>query len=157
MINNDWDIANNHIKQWKKTGDTVVFTNGCFDIIHRGHIEILSAAKKKGNRLVVGLNGDQSVTRLKGNDRPLQPFKDRAMILDAIESVDMVVSFEEDTPAEIILHFLPDILVKGGDYNTDTIVGADTVIANGGTVEIIPLIPKKSTTALLDRIIKSTK
>ena len=105
----------------------------------------------------MGLNGDQSVTRLKGNDRPLQPFKDRAMILDAIESVDMVVGFEEDTPAEIILHFLPDILVKGGDYTTDTIVGADTVIANGGTVEIIPLIPEKSTTALLDRIIKSTK
>ena len=157
MIINDWDIANNYIKQWKKTGDTVVFTNGCFDIFHRGHIEILSAAKEKGNRLVVGLNGDQSVTRLKGNDRPLQPFEDRAVILDAIESVDMVVGFEEDTPAEIILHFLPDILVKGGDYTTDTIVGADTVIANGGTVEIIPLIPEKSTTALLDWIIKSTK
>ena len=157
MIINDWDIANNYIKQWKNTGDTVVFTNGCFDIIHRGHIEILSAAKEKGNHLVVGLNGDQSVTRLKGNDRPLQPFEDRAMILDAIESVDMVVGFEENTPAKIILHFLPDILVKGGDYTTDTIVGADTVIANGGTVEIIPLIPEKSTTALLDRIIKSTK
>ena len=157
MIITDWDIANNQINQWKEAGCTIVFTNGCFDIIHRGHIEILSAAKKKGNHLVVGLNGDQSVTRLKGNDRPLPPFKDRAMILDAIESVDMVVSFEEDTPAEIILHFLPDILVKGGDYNTDTIVGADTVIANGGTVEIIPLIPEKSTTALLDRIIKSTK
>ena len=157
MIINDWDIANNYIKQWKKTGDTVVFTNGCFDIIHRGHIEILSAAKEKGNHLVVGLNGDQSVTRLKGNDRPLQPFEDRAMILDAIESVDMVVGFEENTPAKIILHFLPDILVKGGDYTTDTIVGADTVIANGGTVEIIPLIPEKSTTALLDWIIKSTK
>ena len=157
MIINDWDIANNYIKQWKNTGDTVVFTNGCFDIIHRGHIEILSAAKEKGNHLVVGLNGDQSVTRLKGNDRPLQPFEDRAMILDAIESVDMVVGFEEDTPAKIILHFLPDILVKGGDYTTDTIVGADTVIANGGTVEIIPLIPEKSTTALLDSIIKSTK
>ena len=157
MIINDWDIANNYIKQWKKTGDTVVFTNGCFDIIHRGHIEILSAAKEKGNHLVVGLNGDQSVTRLKGNDRPLQPFEDRAMILDAIESVDMVVGFEENTPAKIILHFLPDILVKGGDYTTDTIVGADTVIANGGTVEIIPLIPEKSTTALLDWIIKSKK
>ena len=157
MIINDWDIANNYIKQWKNTGDTVVFTNGCFDIIHRGHIEILSAAKEKGNHLVVGLNGDQSVTRLKGNDRPLQPFEDRAMILDAIESVDMVVGFEEETPAKIILHFLPDILVKGGDYTTDTIVGADTVIANGGTVEIIPLIPEKSTTALLDWIIKSAK
>ena len=157
MIITDCNIANSHIIQWKEAGFTIVFTNGCFDIIHRGHIEILSAAKKRGNRLVVGLNGDQSVTRLKGNDRPLQPFKDRAMILDAIESVDMVVSFEEDTPAEIIIYFLPDILVQGGDYNTDTIVGADTVIANGGTVEIIPLIPEKSTTALLDRIIKSTE
>ena len=156
MIITDWDIANNQISKWKEAGCTIVFTNGCFDIIHRGHIELLSAAKEKGDRLVVGLNGDQSVKRLKGNDRPLQPLKDRAMILDAIESVDMVVCFEEDTPAEIILHFLPDVLVKGGDYTTDTIVGADTVIANGGTVETIPLIPEKSTTALLDRIIKST-
>ena len=157
MIITDWDIANNQINQWKEAGCTIVFTNGCFDIIHRGHIEILSAAKEKGDRLVVGLNSDQSVNRLKGNDRPLQPFEDRAMILDAIESVDMVVGFEEDTPAEIILHFLPDVLVKGGDYTTGTIVGADTVIANGGTVETIPLIPEKSTTALLDRIIKSTE
>ena len=157
MIITDWDIANNQVNQWKEAGCTIVFTNGCFDIIHRGHIELLSAAKKKGDRLIVGLNSDQSVKRLKGNDRPLQPVEDRAMILDAIESVDMVVGFEEDTPAEIILHFLPDILVKGGDYTTDTIVGADTVIANGGTVEIIPLIPEKSTTALLDWIIKSTK
>ena len=157
MIITDWDIANNQVNQWKEAGCTIVFTNGCFDIIHRGHIELLSAAKKKGDRLIVGLNGDQSVKRLKGNDRPLQSAEDRAMILDAIESVDMVVGFEEDTPAEIILHFLPDVLVKGGDYTTDTIVGADTVIANGGTVETIPLIPEKSTTALLDRIIKSTE
>ena len=155
MIINDWDIANNHIRQWKKTGDTVVFTNGCFDIIHRGHIEILSAAKEKGDRLVVGLNGDQSVQRLKGHDRPLQPFDDRATILDALEAVDMVIGFEEDTPAEIISELLPDILVKGGDYNTNTIVGADTVIANGGIVETIPLVPEKSTTKLVDRIIKS--
>ena len=157
MIITDQDIANNQINQWREAGCTIVFTNGCFDIIHRGHIELLSAAKEKGDRLVVGLNGDQSVKRLKGNDRPLQPVEDRAMILDAIESVDMVVGFEEDTPAEMILHFLPDVLVKGGDYTTDTIVGADTVIANGGTVETIPLILEKSTTAILDRIIKSTK
>ena len=157
MIITDWDIANNQINQWKEAGCTIVFTNGCFDIIHRGHIELLSAAKEKGDRLVVGLNGDQSVKRLKGNDRPLQPVEDRAMILDAIESVDMVVGFEEDTPAEMILHFLPDVLLKGGDYTIDTIVGADTVITNGGTVETIPLIPEKSTTALLDRIIKSTE
>ena len=157
MIIIDWDLANNQINQWKEAGCTIVFTNGCFDIIHRGHIEILSAAKEKGDRLVVGLNGDRSVNRIKGNDRPLQPFEDRAMILDAIESVDMVVGFEEDTPAEMILHFLPDVLLKGGDYTIDTIVGADTVITNGGTVETIPLIPEKSTTALLDRIIKSTE
>ena len=157
MIITDWDIANNQIDHWKEAGSTIVFTNGCFDIIHRGHIELLSAAKKKGDRLVVGLNGDQSVKRLKGNDRPLQSVEDRAMILDAIESVDMVVGFEEDTPAEMILHFLPDVLLKGGDYTIDTIVGADTVITNGGTVETIPLIPEKSTTALLDRIIKSTE
>ena len=157
MIITDWDIANNQIDHWKEAGSTIVFTNGCFDIIHRGHIELLSAAKEKGDRLVVGLNGDQSVKRLKGNDRPLQSVEDRAMILDAIKSVDMVVSFEEDTPEKIILHFLPAILVKGGDYTTDTIVGADTVIANGGTVETIPLIPKKSTTALLDQINKSKK
>ena len=98
MIITDWDIANNQIDHWKEAGSTIVFTNGCFDIIHRGHIELLSAAKKKGDRLVVGLNGDQSVKRLKGNDRPLQSVEDRAMILDAIKSVDMVVSFEEDTP-----------------------------------------------------------
>ena len=157
MIITDWDLANNQINQWKEAGCTIVFTNGCFDIIHRGHIELLSAAKEKGDRLVVGLNGEQSVKRLKGNDRPIQPVEDRAMILDAIESVDMVVGFEEDTPAEMILHFLPDVLLKGGDYTIDTIVGADTVITNGGTVETIPLIPEKSTTALLDRIIKSTE
>jgi D-beta-D-heptose 7-phosphate kinase/D-beta-D-heptose 1-phosphate adenosyltransferase len=157
VIITDWDLANNQINQWKEAGCTIVFTNGCFDIIHRGHIELLSAAKEKGDRLVVGLNGDQSVKRLKGNDRPIQPVEDRAMILDAIESVDMVVGFEEDTPAEMILHFLPDVLLKGGDYTIDTIVGADTVITNGGTVETIPLIPEKSTTALLDRIIKSTE
>ena len=157
MIITDWDIANNQIDHWKEAGSTIVFTNGCFDIIHRGHIELLSAAKKKGDRLVVGLNGDQSVKRLKGNDRPLQSVEDRAMILDAIESVDMVVGFEEHTPAEMILHYLPHVLLKGGDYTIDTIVGADTVITNGGTVETIPLIPEKSTTALLDRIIKSTE
>tara|TARA_B100000378_G_C17884670_1_gene356878 strand:+ start:204 stop:668 length:465 start_codon:yes stop_codon:yes gene_type:complete len=154
MIIDDWDLANSHINEWKEIGYTIVFTNGCFDILHRGHIEILFAAKKKGDRLVVGLNGDQSVQRLKGHNRPLQPFDDRAIILDALEVVDMVVGFEEDTPAEIISKILPNILVKGGDYTTNTIVGADTVIANGGTVETIPLVLGKSTTKLVDQIIK---
>jgi D-beta-D-heptose 7-phosphate kinase/D-beta-D-heptose 1-phosphate adenosyltransferase len=155
MIIDDWDLANSHINEWKEIGYTIVFTNGCFDILHRGHIEILFAAKKKGDRLVVALNSDQSVQRLKGHDRPLQPFDDRAIILDALEVVDMVVGFEEDTPVEIISKILPNILVKGGDYTTNTIVGADTVIANGGTVETIPLVPGKSTTKLVDQIIKS--
>tara|TARA_B100000678_G_C18094055_1_gene455963 strand:+ start:395 stop:865 length:471 start_codon:yes stop_codon:yes gene_type:complete len=155
MIIDDWDLANSHINEWKELGYTIVFTNGCFDILHRGHIEILFAAKKKGDRLVVGLNSDQSVQRLKGHDRPLQPFDDRAIILDALEVVDMVVGFEEDTPVEIISKILPNILVKGGDYTTNTIVGADTVIANGGTVETIPLVLGKSTTKLVDQIIKS--
>ena len=155
MIIDDWDLANSHINEWKEIGYTIVFTNGCFDILHRGHIKILFAAKKKGDRLVVGLNGDQSVQRLKGHDRPLQPFDDRAIILDALEVVDMVVGFEEDTPVEIISKILPNILVKGGDYTTNAIVGADTVIANGGIVETIPLVPEKSTTKLVDRIIKS--
>tara|TARA_Y100001947_G_scaffold133611_1_gene120453 strand:- start:16 stop:486 length:471 start_codon:yes stop_codon:yes gene_type:complete len=155
MIIDDWDLANSLINEWKEIGYTIVFTNGCFDILHRGHIEILFAAKKKGDRLVVGLNSDQSVQRLKGHDRPLQPFDDRAIILDALEVVDMVVGFEEDTPVEIISKILPNILVKGGDYTTNTIVGADTVIANGGTVETIPLVLGKSTTKLVDQIIKS--
>ena len=155
MIIDDWDLANSHINEWKEIGYTIVFTNGCFDILHRGHIEILFAAKKKGDRLVVGLNGDQSVQRLKGHNRPLQPFDDRAIILDALEVVDMVVGFEEDTPAEIISKILPNTLVKGGDYTTNTIVRADTVIANGGTVETIPLVLGKSTTKLVDQIIKS--
>ena len=154
MIIDDWDIANSHINEWKELGYTIVFTNGCFDILHRGHIKILFAAKKKGDRLVVGLNGDQSVQRLKGHNRPLQPFDDRAIILDALEVVDMVVGFEEDTPAEIISKILPNILGKGGDYTTNAIVGADTVIANGGTVETIPLVLGKSTTKLVDQIIK---
>jgi len=154
MIIDDWDLANSHINEWKELGYTIVFTNGCFDILHRGHIKILFAAKKKGDRLVVGLNGDQSVQRLKGHNRPLQPFDDRAIILDALEVVDMVVGFEEDTPAEIISKILPNILVKGGDYTTNAIVGADTVIANGGTVETIPLVLGKSTTKLVDQIIK---
>jgi len=155
MIIDDWDLANSHINEWKELGYTIVFTNGCFDILHRGHIEILFAAKKKGDRLVVGLNGDQSVQRLKGHGRPLQPFDDRAIILDALEVVDMVVGFAEDTPAEIISKILPNILVKGGDYTTNSLVGADTVIANGGTVETIPLVLGKSTTKLVDQIIKS--
>ena len=154
MIIDDWDLANSYINEWKELGYTIVFTNGCFDILHRGHIKILFAAKKKGDRLVVGLNGDQSVQRLKGHDRPLQPFDDRAIILDALEVVDMVVGFEEDTPVEIISKILPNILVKGGDYTTNAIVGADTVIANGGTVETIPLVLGKSTTKLVDQIIK---
>jgi len=130
-------------------GLTVVFTNGCFDILHPGHLEILEKASDMGDILVVGLNTDSSVERLKGSGRPVQPLESRASVLSCIRFVDCVVPFEEDTPLELVRLLLPDVLVKGGDYSTDTVVGADTVLANGGRVCIVPLLPGFSTTSLI--------
>ena len=152
MIAHSWEIAITQSNKWKDSGDTIVFTNGCYDLIHPGHIDLLSKAKSKGDKLIVGLNSDRSVKQLKGNDRPIQNFDDRLIILDAINSVDMVVGFDEDTPEIIIKELLPNVLVKGGDYSINSIVGADIVISNGGTVEVIDLIPGKSTSSLIDQI-----
>lgn len=129
----------------------VVFTNGCFDVLHRGHAEYLAAARRMGDALVVGLNADASVRRLKGEGRPVNPVGDRAYLLAALESVDAVVLFEEDTPLRLIRALLPDVLVKGGDYRADEIVGAEDVIAAGGRVEVAALVPGRSTTAILER------
>lgn len=131
--------------------DTVVFTNGCFDILHRGHVEYLHAARSLGDRLVVGLNTDHSVRRLKGPKRPVNPQDDRALVIGALAAVDAVVLFEEDTPLRLIQRLLPDVLVKGGDYSRDTIVGAAEVEAAGGRVEVVPLVPGRSTTGILQR------
>jgi D-beta-D-heptose 7-phosphate kinase/D-beta-D-heptose 1-phosphate adenosyltransferase len=129
----------------------LVFTNGCFDILHRGHVEALARARELGDRLVVGLNSDDSVRRLKGAGRPLQPEIDRAACLAGLQSVDGVVVFDEDTPAELIEELQPDVLVKGGDYTPEQVVGRDTVEARGGVVVIIPLIQGRSTTDILER------
>lgn len=134
-----------------RTG-TLVFTNGCFDVLHRGHVEYLAAARGLGDVLVVGLNADASVHRLKGPGRPLNPLDDRAIVLAALECVDIVTPFEEDTPRELIAALLPDVLVKGGDYAPETVVGRDEVERAGGRVVIVPLLPGRSTTATIARM-----
>jgi rfaE bifunctional protein nucleotidyltransferase chain/domain len=131
----------------------LVFTNGVFDVLHRGHVDYLARARALGDLLVVGVNTDASVRRLgKGDDRPVNPQDDRAYVLAGLQSVDYVTLFDEDTPRELIAALLPDVLVKGGDYTRDTIVGADEVEAAGGRVETIPLVPGRSTTSILQRV-----
>jgi rfaE bifunctional protein nucleotidyltransferase chain/domain len=129
----------------------VVFTNGVFDILHRGHVEYLDFARRLGDALVVGLNTDDSVRRLKGPERPLNREDDRALVLAALAAVDAVVLFGEDTPHRLITALLPDVLVKGGDYRAEDIVGAPEVIAAGGRVVVAPLVAGRSTTNLLER------
>jgi D-beta-D-heptose 7-phosphate kinase/D-beta-D-heptose 1-phosphate adenosyltransferase len=136
----------------RKDGDRIVFTNGCFDLIHPGHVRYLRAARRLGDALVVGINSDASVRRLeKGPGRPLVPERDRAEVMAALEMVDYVTIFDEDTPYELIRVAQPDVLVKGGDWSLDRIVGADLVRARGGNVKSLPLAPGYSTTALLER------
>jgi len=131
----------------------LVFTNGCFDILHRGHVTYLGQARALGAALVVGVNSDASVKRLgKGDDRPVNTQDDRMAVLAALESVSLVVPFDEDTPLELILAGRPDVLVKGGDWTPDRIVGAKEVLGWGGTVHSIPFIHQRSTTALLNKI-----
>lgn len=154
MIANNWDEAKNQADGWKLSGQKIVFTNGCFDILHRGHVEYLTEAKACGDKLVTALNSDSSVRGLKGDPRPIQSQEDRAVILDALESVDLVVIFDQETPAEIIKTLLPDVLVKGGDYTPDTIVGADIVTENGGEIKVIPFRSGHSTSSVIEKIIK---
>jgi D-beta-D-heptose 7-phosphate kinase/D-beta-D-heptose 1-phosphate adenosyltransferase len=130
----------------------VVFTNGVFDLIHPGHIDLLTAARARGDHLVVGLNADESVRRLKGPNRPVRNEAERAYVLAALEAVDCVVLFAEDTPLELVLEIKPDVIVKGGDYNESTIVGAREVVAWGGDVVVIPLTPGQSTTSIIEKL-----
>lgn len=131
--------------------EQLVFTNGCFDVLHRGHVEYLDFARAQGDALVVGLNSDRSVRVLKGPGRPLNPAEDRAIVLAGLESVSAVVVFDEDTPLDLIRRLLPDFLVKGSDYTIDEVVGADEVTRAGGKVVLAPLVPGRSTTSLLQR------
>ena len=147
-----WDDAQKTIAQWKAQGEKVVFTNGCFDILHLGHLEYMEQAQALGNRLVVGLNSDASVKRLKGNDRPINAQDIRARMLAALAFVDAVVVFEEDTPLALIEHLLPSILVKGSDYKIENIVGAETVIKHGGEVKTLTFVDGFSTTSIIEKI-----
>jgi len=133
-------------------GKKLCFTNGCFDLIHPGHVQYLEDARALGDFLVLGLNSDQSVMRLKGESRPLQSETARALVLLGLKSIDAVIRFDEDTPQELIGDILPDVLVKGGDYAPDTVVGREIVIGRGGRVAIIPFLEGHSTSVIVDRI-----
>ncbi|NOX36568.1 MAG: D-glycero-beta-D-manno-heptose 1-phosphate adenylyltransferase [Calditrichaeota bacterium] len=147
-----WEKLKTMRERWRAEKKTVVFTNGCFDLLHRGHVEYLARARELGDVLIVALNSDDSVRRLKGAERPILPQDDRAMILAALQMVDAVTLFEQDTPYELIREIVPDILVKGGDYKPDQVVGKDIVENAGGRVEIVPLVAGKSTSEVIERI-----
>ena len=136
---------------WRFLGNRIVFTNGCFDILHRGHIEYLAAAADLGSKLIIGLNSDASVSRLKGSGRPINSFQDRALALAALRFTDAIVEFDEDTPLNLIRMITPDFLVKGGDYSHNEIVGASDVEANGGQIVIISFTEGYSTTSFLKK------
>lgn len=141
------------VDAWRQQGDEIVFTNGCFDLLHAGHIQYLEAAAGLGDRLVIGVNDDASVARLKGPSRPINPLDSRMYLLSALGFVDAVVSFAEDTPIDLIRVIRPDVLVKGGDYTPETIVGAEEMQDWGGRVDVIPLLEGFSTTGLEEKIL----
>ena len=151
-----WQSAGNTIASWQNQNQKVVFTNGCFDLLHPGHIKLLQEAARHGNRLVVGLNSDASVTRLKGPSRPILSEHDRATLLSALECVDLVVIFDQDTPLELISTLRPDILVKGGDYQLDQVVGREMVESYGGSVVLVDVVQGLSTTNMVQNIVKGS-
>ncbi len=150
LLKNNIEIINRIKAERKK----IVFTNGCFDLLHVGHIRYLAQAKKLGDFLIIGLNSDSSVKELKGEDRPINSFEDRATLLSSIESVDLVIMFEEQTPENLIKDIVPDILVKGGDYNIEDIVGYQTVMQNGGQVKTLSFYDGYSSTNYINKIKK---
>ena len=151
----DWSVLDERLAEWRKHGLRIGFTNGCFDLLHRGHIKLLAEARSACDRLVVGLNSDASTMRLKGNGRPINPAEGRAEVIAALEAVDLVVVFEEDTPLELIKRVRPAVLVKGADYTREEVVGGDVVEAAGGTVMLVDLVPGHSTTGLVRRSAES--
>jgi D-beta-D-heptose 7-phosphate kinase/D-beta-D-heptose 1-phosphate adenosyltransferase len=140
-----------HLLDWRKQGLRVGFTNGCFDILHPGHVKVLTAARGACDRLIVGLNSDASVKRLKGEGRPVQDERARSEVLAALEAVDLIAIFEEDTPIKLIAQIKPSVLVKGGDYTRDQVVGHEIVDGYGGEVLLVDVLPGFSTTSLVNR------
>jgi D-beta-D-heptose 7-phosphate kinase/D-beta-D-heptose 1-phosphate adenosyltransferase len=151
----DWAVLDERLGEWRKHGLRVGFTNGCFDLLHRGHIKLLAEARAACDRLVIGLNSDASTKRLKGNGRPINPAESRAEVLAALEAVNLVVVFEEDTPLELIKRVRPSVLVKGADYTREQVVGGDVVEAAGGTVVLVDVVPGHSTTGMVRRSAES--
>lgn len=139
-------------KQWRSLGDKIVFSNGCFDILHPGHVDYLEKAAALGEKLIVGINTDRSVSYLKGPQRPISSEYSRSYIIAALQFVDAVILFDEDTPLNLIKQLKPDVLVKGNDYSISNIVGADFVINSGGSVKTIDLVQGYSTTKIIERI-----
>ena len=140
------------IASWRVHNYSIVFTNGCFDLLHLGHLDYLEKASRLGDKLVIGLNADVSVKMLKGENRPIHDQETRSQMLEAMEFVDMVVIFDEETPQALVEAVSPDVMVKGGDYQVSEIAGADFVLANGGKVEIIPFLEGHSSTGVIERI-----
>jgi D-beta-D-heptose 7-phosphate kinase/D-beta-D-heptose 1-phosphate adenosyltransferase len=147
----DRSAMQNRIRQWQSDGLKVVFTNGCFDLLHIGHVTLLDEARRSGDRLIVAINSDSSVGRLKGPSRPIVSQQARARVLAGLEAVDAVVVFDEPTPLELMVELRPDVIVKGGDYVADQIIGAKEVRSWGGSVKIVRFVDGFSTTALLER------
>jgi D-beta-D-heptose 7-phosphate kinase / D-beta-D-heptose 1-phosphate adenosyltransferase len=147
----DWSILDERVAEWRRQGARIGFTNGCFDILHPGHIKLLSEAHAACDRLIVGLNSDASVRRLKGESRPVQDVHARAGVLAAIEAVDLVVIFEQDTPTDLIRRVRPKLLVKGGDYRREEVVGRELVERDGGEVLLIDPLPGFSTTKIVHK------
>lgn len=150
----DWSKAAKTVQKWQNNGLEVVFTNGCFDLVHFGHLAYLTEAAAQGQKLVLGLNSDASVARLKGAHRPIKDQKNRSYLLASLEMVDLVVLFEEDTPLELIQTIQPDVLVKGGDWSIEEIVGSALVLAKGGSVKSLTFVDGYSTTNLEQKIKK---
>jgi rfaE bifunctional protein nucleotidyltransferase chain/domain len=148
----DLAVALERRSVWKSNGEHVVFTNGCFDILHLGHVDYLEKARQTGTKMIVGVNSDASVRILKGPERPVNSAYARARIIASLQFVDLVIVFNEETPLELINKLLPDILVKGDDYSIETIVGAKEVISAGGQVKTIPLVPSYSTTGIIQKL-----
>ena len=154
MIIRDRELLKKNIKELKELNKKIVFTNGCFDIIHYGHIKYLQSAKELGDILIIGVNTDDSIKRLKGKNRPIVELDFRMAVLNELSSVDFVVPFNEDTPLNLIKIILPDVLVKGGDWKVTDIVGSNIVLENGGKVESLTFVEGISTTNIIERIKK---
>lgn len=149
----DWKNLKEEVDRLRRQGKKIAFTNGCFDILHVGHTRYLRQAREKGDLLILGLNSDASVRKIKGEKRPLIPQEERADLLACLEFVDYVTIFEQTTPLDLILYLKPDVLIKGGDWAEEQVVGREEVMSWGGTVAIIPEIPGASTTNIVEKIL----